>query len=100
MWCVLLSDAGWWGCLCRQCKMYKRRADLLHPLLSRLNPTYYLMVIRQLQYELGEIYSDIAQCKVEVISLRLSNGASLLMKHLPRRAVGVVCLNPALRVLE
>ena len=50
----------------RQCKMYKRRVDLLEPLLTELNPTYYLMVIRQLQYELAEIYSDIAQCKVEV----------------------------------
>ncbi|XP_043230360.1 KIF-binding protein-like [Amphibalanus amphitrite] len=50
----------------RQCKMYKRRVDLLEPLLAELNPTYYLMVIRQLQYELAEIYSDIAQCKVEL----------------------------------
>ncbi|XP_037072888.1 KIF-binding protein-like [Pollicipes pollicipes] len=50
----------------RQCKMYKRRVDLLEPVLAELNPTYYLLVIRQLQYELAEIYSDIAQCKVEL----------------------------------
>ena len=46
--------------------MYKRRVDLLEPLLAELNPAHYLAVIRQLQYELAEIYSDIAQCKVEV----------------------------------
>ena len=54
--------------------MYKRRVDLLEPLLAELNPTYYLMVIRQLQYELAEIYSDIAQCKVEVSLWREREG--------------------------
>lgn len=49
----------------RKCKMHRRRADLLEPLRKELSPTYYLLTIRQLDFELGEIHSDLVDLKRE-----------------------------------
>lgn len=49
--------------LSRQCKMHKRRLDLLEELLNKLNPTYYLSICRQLQFELGEICHEMMDLK-------------------------------------
>ena len=38
-------------------KMHKRRIDMLGALVSQLNPQYYLLVCRQLDFELAEAYS-------------------------------------------
>lgn len=49
----------------RQCKMYKRRIDCLEPVVKELNPTYYILVCRQMWYELAEIYSDMLEIKCD-----------------------------------
>lgn len=54
------SDLG------RQCKMHKRRMDLLEDLLSKLNPQFYLSVCRQLQFELGEISHEMIDLKTKI----------------------------------
>ncbi|KAL4715325.1 hypothetical protein ACJJTC_004777 [Scirpophaga incertulas] len=52
----------------RRAKMHKRRIDLLEDLIKEINPTYYLQYCRQLWYELGEIYSDILNIKLDKIN--------------------------------
>lgn len=49
----------------RQSRMHKRRIDHLESVLKELNPHYYLLVCRQLWYELGETYSDILDIKLQ-----------------------------------
>ncbi len=51
----------------RQCKMHKRRADLLIALLKELNPQFYLLVCRQLMFEIAEIYSSMLDLKLAII---------------------------------
>src|SRR6218665_3664979 len=51
----------------RQCKMHKRRADMLEAILKQLNRQYYLLVCRQLMFELGEIYSAMLDNKLAAI---------------------------------
>ncbi|XP_005093749.1 KIF-binding protein [Aplysia californica] len=53
----------------RQCQMHKRRVDMLSELLSELNPQYYLLVNRQLMYEIAETYSTMVDLKVTAIEL-------------------------------
>ncbi|GBL91976.1 KIF1-binding [Araneus ventricosus] len=50
----------------RQCKMHKRRLDILEELLRRLNPQFYLAVCRQLQFELGEICHEMIDLKTKI----------------------------------
>lgn len=47
----------------RKCKMHRRRADLLEPLYRELHPDHYLLTIRQILFELGEIFSDLVDLK-------------------------------------
>jgi len=47
----------------RKCKMHRRRADLLEPLYKELHPDHYLLTIRQILFELGEIFSDLVDLK-------------------------------------
>lgn len=49
----------------RQCKMIKKRIDLLTTVLKELNPQYYLSVCRQLWFELGESYHDLMHIKYQ-----------------------------------
>ena len=51
----------------RQCKMCKRRADMLSAVLSELNPQHYLLVCRQLIYEIASVYGDMAELKTCII---------------------------------
>ena len=51
-----------------RCRMLKRRLDMLAPLLEQLNPRHYLLLIRQLLYELGEVHSDLAAIKIVLAS--------------------------------
>ncbi|GLH13242.1 KIF1-binding protein [Gryllus bimaculatus] len=48
----------------RQCRMHKRRIVLLEDVLKELNPQYYLLVCRQLWFELAETYSDMLEIKL------------------------------------
>lgn len=49
-----------------QCKMHKRRIDLLEELLGLLNETYYLSTCRELWYELGVAYSTMLDIKLDL----------------------------------
>lgn len=51
----------------RQCKMHKRRADMLLEVCNELNPQHYLLIVRQLIYELAEIYSGIMDIKYMIL---------------------------------
>ncbi|KAK6636028.1 hypothetical protein RUM43_009680 [Polyplax serrata] len=51
----------------RQCKMLKKRIEILEVVLKELNPKYYLNVCRQLWFELGETYYDLMQLKFEKV---------------------------------
>lgn len=50
----------------RKCKMHKRRIDSLDAVYKELNPTYYLDKRRQIAFELGEIYNEMLDCKIDV----------------------------------
>eukprot|EP00760_Papus_ankaliazontas_P033991 PhM_4_TR6830/c0_g1_i1/m.79800 len=49
----------------RVCLMHQRRADALEPLPDKLNPQSYLTHIQKMWFELGEIYSDIVDVRVD-----------------------------------
>ncbi|OEH77277.1 hypothetical protein cyc_00077 [Cyclospora cayetanensis] len=51
------------GSLPRVIAMYQRRCKLLEPLVQALNPQYYLDLMRQLAYELGDTYEQLHLCK-------------------------------------
>lgn len=48
----------------RRCKMHKRRVDMLEPICKDLNAQYYLLVCRQLQFELAETYYEMMDLKL------------------------------------
>ncbi|XP_076141517.1 KIF-binding protein [Alosa pseudoharengus] len=50
----------------RRCKMHKRRVDMLEPICKDLNAQYYLLVCRQLQFELAETYYEMMDLKLAV----------------------------------
>ncbi|KAI5642723.1 KIF1-binding protein [Phthorimaea operculella] len=52
----------------RRSKMHKRRVDMLEDLIKEINPTYYLQYCRQLWFELGEVYSDILNIKLDKLN--------------------------------
>ncbi|KAE8590896.1 hypothetical protein XENTR_v10018245 [Xenopus tropicalis] len=50
----------------RRCKMHKRRIDMLEPLCKELNPQYYLLICRQLQFELADTSYEMMDLKVAI----------------------------------
>ncbi|CAL4064815.1 unnamed protein product, partial [Meganyctiphanes norvegica] len=52
----------------RCCKMHKRRIDLLSALIPELNPQFYLLVCRQLWYEIAETYTTMMDAKTLLIN--------------------------------
>ncbi|KAM9860706.1 KIF-binding protein [Aulostomus maculatus] len=48
----------------RRCKMHKRRVDMLEPVCNELNTQYYLMIRRQLMFELAETYNEMMDLKL------------------------------------
>ncbi|XP_002737383.1 KIF-binding protein-like [Saccoglossus kowalevskii] len=50
----------------RQCKMHKRRLDMLQDVLQDLNSQHYLAYCRQLQYEMAETYSGMVDLKISL----------------------------------
>ncbi|KAB0349446.1 hypothetical protein FD754_014303 [Muntiacus muntjak] len=50
----------------RRCKMHKRRIAMLEPLMVDLNPQYYLLVNRQIQFEIAHAYYDMMDLKVAI----------------------------------
>lgn len=51
----------------RQCKMMRRRINMLEAVLKELNPKYYLNECRQIWFELGETYHDIMHMKYQKV---------------------------------
>lgn len=51
-----------------KCRMLKRRADMLSAVLEELNPQHFLLVSRQLLFELSEVYSDLSSIKIVLAS--------------------------------
>ncbi|XP_037608018.1 KIF-binding protein [Sebastes umbrosus] len=50
----------------RRCKMHKRRVDMLEPICNDLNAQYYLMIRRQMMFELAEIYNEMMDLKLKL----------------------------------
>uniref|UniRef100_A0A3Q3X6D3 KIF-binding protein n=1 Tax=Mola mola TaxID=94237 RepID=A0A3Q3X6D3_MOLML len=48
----------------RRCKMHKRRIDMLEPICNDLNAQYYLLIRRQMMFELAETYSEMMDLKM------------------------------------
>lgn len=48
----------------RQCRMHKRRVDMLEQVVSSLNHQCYLQLCRQIWYELGETYFEMLHLKL------------------------------------
>ncbi|KAL3872895.1 hypothetical protein ACJMK2_036075 [Sinanodonta woodiana] len=48
----------------RQCKMHKRRIQMLSAVLKQLNPQFYLLICRQLMFELADTYSAMLDLKL------------------------------------
>ncbi|XP_038058276.1 KIF-binding protein-like [Patiria miniata] len=53
----------------RRCKMHKRRVDMLQDILKELNPQHFLMVCRQLMYELAETTSEMMDLKLAIAEI-------------------------------
>lgn len=54
----------------RRAKMYKKRVNMIDGLLKEINPTYYMQYCRLLWNELGEIYTNMLNNKLEIINNR------------------------------
>ena len=50
-----------------RCKMHKRRIDMLNAVLVELNPQHFLVICRQLTFEIAETYSEMANLKKAII---------------------------------
>ncbi|XP_068170364.1 KIF-binding protein [Antennarius striatus] len=48
----------------RRCKMHKRRIDMLEPICNDLNSQYYLLLRRQMMFELAETYNEMMDLKL------------------------------------
>ena len=51
----------------RQCKMNKRRIDMLTEILGQLSTQHYMMICRQIMFEIAETYSQMLDLKLAVI---------------------------------
>uniref|UniRef100_A0A2K5VM15 KIF-binding protein n=2 Tax=Macaca TaxID=9539 RepID=A0A2K5VM15_MACFA len=65
----------------RRCKMHKRRIAMLEPLTVDLNPQYYLLVNRQIQFEIAHAYYDMMDLKVAIAD-RLRDPDSHIVKKI------------------
>ncbi|XP_014674815.1 PREDICTED: KIF1-binding protein-like [Priapulus caudatus] len=51
----------------RKSKMHKRRVNALRGVLGELNPHHYLLVCRQLTYEIAEAYGKMLDIKMAIV---------------------------------
>lgn len=54
----------------RRCKMHKRRVDMLADMLEGLNRQHFLMICRQLMFELAETSSEMMDSKIKLAENR------------------------------
>ncbi|XP_069117870.1 KIF-binding protein-like [Argopecten irradians] len=66
----------------RQCKMHKRRIDMLAAIVGELNPQHYLLIIRQLTFELAEIYSQMVDLKFTIMESESSTPSRHIIKKI------------------
>ena len=59
----------------RQFKMQKRRIDLLEELVKELNISVYKLLVRQVLFEIAEIYSSMMDIKLVKWKTEMANGA-------------------------
>lgn len=64
----------------RKCRMHKRRADMLSDLSNQLNPQHFLVICRQCQYELGEVYYEMADLKIVLVTEKDSPPPQAIVK--------------------
>lgn len=50
----------------RKCKMHKRRLDLLQPICDELSEQFYLSLKRQLLFDVGTIFSELLDLKIDI----------------------------------
>lgn len=60
----------------RKCKMHRRRAALLEPLVAILNASAFDQIWKDLTYELGQLYQEIIEIKTVMVLTR-AGGATL-----------------------
>ena len=65
--CLFKLLAFWEDDMTRQCRIHKRRCDMLSDLLEQLNPQHYLVLCCQLAFELGEVYSSMLDLKLALL---------------------------------
>ncbi|PAA77226.1 hypothetical protein BOX15_Mlig003246g2, partial [Macrostomum lignano] len=58
----------------RRARMHKRRADMLRELLSQLSQQYYLLLCRQIRFELGETLVDLLDIKLSALESQAAAG--------------------------
>ncbi|KAL4238818.1 hypothetical protein ACF0H5_003525 [Mactra antiquata] len=51
----------------RQCKMHKRRVDMLTEILKELSLQHYLLICRQLMFEIADTYSTMMDLKLAIL---------------------------------
>jgi hypothetical protein len=56
-----------------RCKMQKRRLDLLIPTCDEISEQYYLTMKRQFLFDIGSIYSDMMDLKLEILNAKTGN---------------------------
>ncbi|XP_072534499.1 KIF-binding protein [Salminus brasiliensis] len=64
----------------RRCKMHKRRVDMLEPICKDLNAQYYLLICRQLQFELADTFYEMMSLKLAVAEKQDQPDAHIIKK--------------------
>ena len=73
-----------------RCKMHKRRVDMLNAILVELKPQQFLVICRQLTFEIAETYSNMSDLKKAIIEedpTKFSAGAVKKINHLILQAI-------------
>jgi len=59
-----------------KCKMHKRRVDLIETMVNELNPQYFLAILQQITFQLGETYSQMFEIKLKQYEESTANNSS------------------------
>jgi len=73
-----------------RCKMHKRRVDMLNAILVELNPQHFLVICRQLTFEIAETYSNMSDLKKAIVEenpSKFSASAVKKINHLILQAI-------------
>jgi hypothetical protein len=87
--------ASWEESEKRRLAMMQRRMELLSPLLEELNVRVYKATHHQLSFELGEIYSDMLEAKLERIEAKRAQKPDYEMSTAERTKCNNFCVQSA-----